>query len=93
MNTKKENKEITEEIIMVRRRMVHIEKARRRNNIVIKRLEVDSCDVKTLIEGMKNFINEKLEVKVEVESAFKLGQKTRLVNMGESPGQIGGNEE
>ena len=84
--TKRENQEIRSELNSLKNAIDRLEGEKREKNIVMTGLTVDSTDPKILTETMSNFLKKHLEVKVEIRSAHRLGQKTCLIqlnNMGD----------
>ncbi|CAH1159917.1 unnamed protein product [Phaedon cochleariae] len=58
-----------------------LEKQKRKNNVVIQGKKLDTNDTEILKEGMKAMIEQELEITVQVKSAYKLGEKTCLIEL------------
>jgi hypothetical protein len=78
---KKENKEIKEKVGEMSNTIEWLEKQKRKNNIVIQGLEINTNDTKILKEGMRNLIGKELGIEVQVKMAYKLGIKTCLIEL------------
>ncbi|KAF2892016.1 hypothetical protein ILUMI_14157 [Ignelater luminosus] len=61
---RRENKEIKQELERIKNNMEWVEKEKRKNNIVMNGLKIDSEDPTRLKEGARNFLNTHLEVAV-----------------------------
>lgn len=78
---KKENEEIKKEVQAATKWIEQIEKEKRRNNIVLTGLRIDTNKEDELKEAMANFIKTQLDVEVQIKKAYKLGEKVCLVEM------------
>uniref|UniRef100_A0A6P7GWE0 Uncharacterized protein LOC114347287 n=1 Tax=Diabrotica virgifera virgifera TaxID=50390 RepID=A0A6P7GWE0_DIAVI len=60
-----------------------MEKQRRKNNVVMSGLAIEPYDQSVLKEGMSNFIKHNLKIDVKIKNAYKLGEKTCLIELAE----------
>lgn len=77
----KENKKIKEDMDKVGERLKRLEKEKRRNNIVITGLKIDTDKEDTLRDTMEKFIENGIKVIAGVKAAHKLGPNTCLVEL------------
>lgn len=78
---KKECEEIKTELRDTNTRLEQLEREKRRNNVVVSGLIIDNSNPADLREGMKNFIQQKLEVSVPIKTAYKIGPKMCVVQL------------
>lgn len=78
---KKENREIREELREIKLSVEGMDKDRRKNNVVINGLKINTENTTTLKKEMEDFIEQKIGVTIQVEKIHKLGEKTCLVGM------------
>lgn len=74
-----ENKKIVGKLEEMERRVEWIEKERRKNNIVITGLRIDTNDQEILKRKVGNMIEKEIEVQTDIKKVQKLGEKTHLV--------------
>ncbi|KAF2900768.1 hypothetical protein ILUMI_05421 [Ignelater luminosus] len=82
--TKKENEILKNEIKKMTIRLETIDREKRKNNVVIQGLGIDTTNVKEIKEEMKSFIEKQLGVDLEIKNAKKVGNKTCLLELGSS---------
>ncbi|KAF2901652.1 hypothetical protein ILUMI_04530 [Ignelater luminosus] len=83
------NKEIKKEIEILKNeikkmtiRLETIEGEKRKNNVVIQGLGIDTTNGKEIKEEIKSFIEKQLGMDVEIKNAKKLGNKACLLELG-----------
>uniref|UniRef100_A0A6P7G5P7 Uncharacterized protein LOC114337989 n=1 Tax=Diabrotica virgifera virgifera TaxID=50390 RepID=A0A6P7G5P7_DIAVI len=79
---KKENKKITEDIKELQRTIEIMDKDKRKNNLIISGLEIDTDDSATLKEIATNMIGKHLGVNINIKRACKIGIRTCLIELG-----------
>lgn len=62
-------------------RIERLENEKRRNNVVLQGLKIDTNDQEELGKMMKNFMEQELNIIVGVVSALKLGERTCLIQL------------
>lgn len=77
----KENKELKENIHLINTKLNNIEKEKRRNNIVIQGIPIDTRDEEILKENMHTFITRNMNINVRIKNARKIGEKICLVEL------------
>lgn len=76
---REENKSLREEIKLLKLKTESMDKERRRNNIIVTGLEMDSKnEMKDIIEGV---IKEELQVEAKIKKVTGLGKRTCLVEL------------
>lgn len=80
-NTKKENAELKKEINMINEKIDTMERERRKKNVIVQGLTINSTDQNTLKDTMNTFVKKELDIDINVRSARKLGQKTCLLEL------------
>lgn len=75
----KENENTKQELGTVRNALGILEKDYKRNNVIVKGLNIQGEDPNELKNTMVNFMKEHLQVTVEVNKVIKIGNKTCLV--------------
>ncbi|KAF5305586.1 hypothetical protein FQA39_LY01677 [Lamprigera yunnana] len=75
----KDNDKSKIELQEMNERMEHLERERKRENIVVQGLEINTNKQKELSEEMEKFFNEKLEVETKIKSMYKIGPKTEIM--------------
>lgn len=78
---KKENQEIKKELQEISNMMEKIEQQRRKNNVVITGLTLQSNDSVLLKETINNFLKTELKIDVTAKHVTKVGGKTSVVVM------------
>ncbi|XP_072377803.1 uncharacterized protein [Diabrotica undecimpunctata] len=58
-----------------------LEREKKRKNVVIQGLNIDTNDQKLLREAVENFLKKELQVSVDVNGARKIGENTTLVEL------------
>lgn len=81
---KKENIKLKHENEMLRNNMTVEERIeyldkRRKTNITVSALDIDTNEAAALKEVMKNCMQKKLEVVIQIKAVFKLGQKVCII--------------
>ena len=79
---KRENVVIREELEEIKLSVERMDKDRRKNNVVISGLEIDTEDTTALKEKVEGFIEQKMGVAIQVKEVHRLGEKTCLISMG-----------
>ncbi|XP_050516149.1 uncharacterized protein PF3D7_1120000-like [Diabrotica virgifera virgifera] len=80
---KAENKKITEDLSDLKRSMERLDKEKRKNNLIISGLIIDSEDPIALKQEMTNMLeNHPGRIKTDVKRAQKIGTETCLVELG-----------
>jgi hypothetical protein len=84
----RENQEIKEEYKIMKQhnkeleiRLERLEKEKRRNNVVVNGLRIETESNKVLKEVMEELFEKKLQVKIDVKEAYKLGEETCLIEL------------
>ncbi|KAJ8956684.1 hypothetical protein NQ318_014039 [Aromia moschata] len=80
-NMKEEMEEIKKEITESKERMEKLEGDKRRKNIVIQGIKMNTNDTKILKQNVEKLIETELGIKIKTESARKIGEKTCLVEL------------
>lgn len=78
---KNENLELKAKIKKVEERLERIEKDKRRNNIVLQGLKLETEDRNTLKERVENFLKTALKVEINTTSVRKLNDKMCIVEL------------
>lgn len=77
-----ENKEIRKEIKEIKTKMDKMEKEKRKNNIVIHGIEINSEKQEEQVEEIKNFMKNKIGVETQIKNLKKIRSKICLVELG-----------
>uniref|UniRef100_A0A6P7GGS8 Uncharacterized protein LOC114342381 n=1 Tax=Diabrotica virgifera virgifera TaxID=50390 RepID=A0A6P7GGS8_DIAVI len=75
--------EIKKELNEIKETIEFMEKQRRKNNVVMSGLAIETYDQSVLKDGMSNFIKHNLKIDVKIKNAYKLGEKTCLIELAE----------
>lgn len=78
---KNENREIRGKIKALENTVEWMEKEKRKNNIVMYGLKIDTNDSKTLKQATEKFMEQQLNINVRVNTANKIGDKTCLIKL------------
>lgn len=76
---KTENKEIKVKLGELSGKIEWLEKEKKKNNVVVMGLKIDTKDPNELKETMESMMQKELEVEVKVKMAHKLGERVCLV--------------
>lgn len=85
---KKENEELKKEIKYIKEKMEHFENDKRRKNVVIQGLNIDTEDMNALKNEIESFIKQELDVEVDIKRGKKLGPKVCLIELNEMEDKI-----
>uniref|UniRef100_A0A6P7GZJ8 Uncharacterized protein PF11_0207-like n=1 Tax=Diabrotica virgifera virgifera TaxID=50390 RepID=A0A6P7GZJ8_DIAVI len=85
---KQENKEIKEELKEIKENMEFMEKQRRKNNVVMNGLTIDTYEQGAIKEAMLNLFKGHMEIEVKIKNAYKLGIKTCLIELEDQEDKI-----
>uniref|UniRef100_A0A6P7FC70 Uncharacterized protein PF11_0207-like isoform X1 n=1 Tax=Diabrotica virgifera virgifera TaxID=50390 RepID=A0A6P7FC70_DIAVI len=85
---KQENKEIKEELKEIKENMEFMEKQRRKNNVVMNGLTIDTYEQGAIKEAMLNLFKGHMEIEVKIKNAYKLGTKTCLIELEDQEDKI-----
>ncbi|KAK9753814.1 hypothetical protein QE152_g1776 [Popillia japonica] len=84
----KENETLKKEMVTMKEKMKKIEltldmceKDKKKNNIIIKGLPIDTTDGNMLKSTMINFVNNEMGVKVEIRQARKINDRTCVIQL------------
>lgn len=77
----KENSKMKEIIGDLDERLDQMENEKRRNNVVIQGMSIKTSDHEQLKNSMKYFMEQELNINVEIKKAIKLGEKTCLIEL------------
>lgn len=78
---KQENKITKEKLREVSDTVEWLEKERRKNNLVMSGIKIDTEDKKVLKQAVENMFENNLQVKVQIKAAHRLGEKICLIEM------------
>lgn len=78
---KQENVALKQQIQEIERRVDNLEKEKRRKNVVIQGLEVNTNNQNILKEEVEDFMKSTLKINTEIKGARKLSKKVILVEM------------
>lgn len=78
---KEQNKEMETQIKILNDRIEKMENEKRRNNVIMQGLAIDTNNQGLLKEVVRNIMKKHLEIDVKIKSARKLGQKTCLIEL------------
>lgn len=78
---KKENKDIKEQLNNLENKMEWLERQRRKNNVIMHGLKMDTPDNNIIKQMVKTVIEDKLEINVQIKSAQKIGGKTCIIEL------------
>lgn len=78
---RKQNVELKKEISIISEKVEKMEREKRRNNVVVQGLQIETSEPRKLKETMENFIKEELDIEISIKSARKLGNRTCLVEL------------
>lgn len=76
---KRENAEFKQEIRLINDKLDALEREKRRNNVVIQGIKLESTDHNTIKEEMIKFMEKELGIDAEIKTAKKIGKETCLV--------------
>lgn len=76
-----ENEKMKNVISDMETRLERLENDKRRNNIVLQGLSINSNDQEVLKETMVKFMEKQLNINVGIRSSTKLGEKTYLISL------------
>lgn len=79
---KAENKKIIEDLNDLKRSIERLDKEKRKNNIIISGLTIDTEDPIALKEGMTNMLETHLGIKTDIKRTQKIGSETCLIELG-----------
>ncbi|KAK9754594.1 hypothetical protein QE152_g1183 [Popillia japonica] len=82
------SKKIKKQLRETNDRLGYLEKEKRRENIAVQGLELNSNSQGELIEEMKNFLNKKLEIETKIKATHRIGPKSYIVKLGSSEEKI-----
>ncbi|KAJ3658574.1 hypothetical protein Zmor_010306 [Zophobas morio] len=84
----KENEELKNSIKEMKQRMDNVESAlemfqrdKKRNNLIVKGLKIDTNENEIIKEAMENFMKKELETEVEINKAYKINEKTCIMEL------------
>lgn len=80
---KTENKKITEDMEVLRRTLELLEKEKKKNNLIISGIIIDTEDPILLKRGIENMIENHLGLKTDIKKAQKIGIKTCVIELNE----------
>lgn len=78
---KEENLEMRKKITKLEVRTEEFERREKKNNIIVKGLEVKSNNNEVLKEEMERFIKERLEVTIKIKECYKIRDKTLIIKL------------
>lgn len=78
---RKENAEIRRELQGMKKAVEIIEKNRRKNNIVMNGLKMDTNEPGTLKEGIKGFFNKQLQIDITPTTVKKIGENACVIEL------------
>ena len=90
---KEENNDIKEKLTEVCNKVERLEKEKRRNNVVITGLELQTEDPTLLKSDIEKLINERLQINLLTKKAYKIGTKNLLVGVVAGGGQTNTDEK
>lgn len=76
---KRENAELNREFKLINEKLDALEREKRRNNVVVHGLKMDSKDQNILKEEMEQFIKKELNIDTDIKSAKNIGNKICLI--------------
>ncbi|KAK9739351.1 hypothetical protein QE152_g9156 [Popillia japonica] len=78
---KKENEGIKKELIDMKMYIERLEKEKRKNNIVVKGLEIREKELEKIKELINSFVKEQLGITAEIKTATKLREKIYVIEL------------
>lgn len=85
---KKENGELKAEMHRINEKLEVMDREKRRNNVVVQGLQINTKNEYVLKDGMQDFLKKRLEVDVHVKNAIRIGDKTCLIQLGNTTDKI-----
>ncbi|CAG9831357.1 unnamed protein product [Diabrotica balteata] len=73
--------QLKKEITAANEKIENLEREKKRKNVVIQGLNIDTNDQKLLREAVENFLEKELQVSVDVNGVRKIGENTALVEL------------
>lgn len=78
---KKENVEMRKEIEGIKKSVEILEKERKRNNVVMNGLKMDTSDPVALKEGINRFLKQHIGLEIKPKAVTKIGDKTFVIEL------------
>ncbi|CAH1163431.1 unnamed protein product [Phaedon cochleariae] len=78
---KRENEEMKIKIEEISDKVEWLEKQRKKNNVVIQGIKMDTNDAETIKKTIKIMMEKELAIDVQVKASHKLGEKTCLIEL------------
>uniref|UniRef100_A0A6P7GVC6 Dynein regulatory complex subunit 4-like n=1 Tax=Diabrotica virgifera virgifera TaxID=50390 RepID=A0A6P7GVC6_DIAVI len=73
--------QLEKEISIANEKIEKLERERKRKNVIIQGIKIDTNDQKVLRGAMENFMEKELQVSVDVNGARKIGENTVIVEL------------
>lgn len=78
---RRENEEMKQELAKLQGITERLERESRRKNVIVAGIPIDTADPQEVKQCVESFIEQNLEIKIQVKSAHKLGGKMCLIEL------------